>query len=77
MNELLGEGITAMCTGMGTVFFFLCVLIVSMHIMSYIVAKLNLIFPEAVPQTTGAKKSVSASSDEEIAVAILAAMIKK
>jgi sodium pump decarboxylase gamma subunit len=75
-SELWIQGLVAMCIGMGTVLSFLCLMIFAMHIMSAIVKKLNVIFPEAVPQVAGSKKS-SASNDEEIAVAILSAMFRK
>ena len=75
-SELWIQGLVAMCIGMGTVLSFLCLMIVAMTIMSAIVRKLNQIFPEAVPQQAGAKKAIS-SNDEEIAVAILSAMLKK
>ena len=75
-SELWIQGLVAMCIGMGTVLSFLCLMIVTMHIMSAVVKKLNVIFPEVIPQPAGAKK-VSASNDEEIAVAILSAMFRK
>ena len=75
-SELWIQGLVAMCIGMGTVLSFLCLMIVAMHIMSAIVGKLNQIFPEAVPQVAGGKK-VASSNDEEVAVAILSAMLKK
>lgn len=75
-SELLTQGLVAMCIGMGTVLSFLCLMIVSMYIMSAVVKKLNVIFPEVVQQPAGIKKSVS-SNDEEIAVAILSAMFRK
>ena len=78
MNETLIQGISVMCIGMGTVIAFLLITIASMNIMSAIVGKLNQIFPEAIPQFAGSKtKKVASSSDEEIAVAILSAMLKK
>ena len=75
-SELLTQGLVAMCIGMGTVLSFLCLMIVSMYIMSAVVKKLNVIFPEVVQQPAGIKKAVS-SNDEEIAVAILSAMFRK
>jgi sodium pump decarboxylase gamma subunit len=75
-SELWIQGLVAMCIGMGTVLSFLCLMIVTMHIMSAVVKKLNVIFPEVIPQPAGAKK-VAASNDEEIAVAILSAMFRK
>lgn len=82
MNELLvhyvpilKEGLAMMLIGMGTVLVFLCIMIVSMFIMSAVVRKLNEIFPEPVVQAAGSKvKKVSSSNDEEIAAAIVAAM---
>jgi len=76
MNELLIEGLSAMLIGMGTVLSFLCIMIISMFLMSKIVRKLNEIFPETVPAQAGAKKAVSAD-DSEIAAAIIAAMFSK
>ena len=75
MNELLIEGLSAMLIGMGTVLSFLCLMIISMFIMSKVVRKLNEIFPEAVPNT--AVKVPVKSDDSEIAAAIVAAMFRK
>ena len=75
MNELLVEGLSAMLIGMGTVLSFLCLMIISMFIMSKVVRRLNEIFPEAVTATT-AKVSVK-SDDSEVAAAIAAAMFRK
>lgn len=77
MNENLANGLALMVIGMGTVLFFLCLMIFCMNIMSKIVIWLNKIFPEAIPETAGSKRTVKASNDEEIAVAILSAMMKK
>ena len=77
MNELLIEGLSAMLIGMGTVLSFLCLMIVSMTIMSKVVRKLNEIFPEALPQTAGTPKKISSGDDSEIAAAIVAAIFKK
>ena len=76
MNELLIEGLSAMLIGMGTVLSFLCLMIISMFIMSKIVRKLNEIFPEAIPATANVKKAIS-SDDSEVAAAIVAAMFRK
>ena len=75
-SELWLQGLVAMCIGMGTVLSFLCLMIVSMLVMSAIVKRLNIIFPEALPQQAGGKK-VSSSNDEEVAVAILSAIIQR
>ena len=78
MNELLIQGFSVMCIGMGTVVTFLCVTILSMFVMSAVVGKLNQIFPEVLPQSAGGvKKVASSSNDDEVAAAIVAAMFKK
>ena len=69
MNDLLTlleQGVAVMCIGMGTVLTFLCVMI----------RKLNELFPVAAPQTAGAPKTAASNDDENIAVAILTAMLK-
>ena len=78
MNETLMQGVSVMLIGMGTVVAFLCITIISMFVMSFVVGKLNKIFPEAVPAAAGAAKKVATSNDDsEIAAAIVAAMFKK
>ena len=79
MNETLMQGVSVMLIGMGTVVAFLCITIISMFVMSFIVGKLNKLFPEAVPAVAGgaAKKVATSSDDSEIAAAIVAAMFKK
>ena len=78
MNELLEQGVAVMFIGMGTVLLFLYIMIAVMNVMSMVVRKLNQIFPEAVAQTAGTVKKVAATNeDENIAVAILAALLKK
>ena len=74
MNSILSEGLALMCIGMGTVLTFLCLLILSMQVMSFVVGKLNKIFPETV---NSAPSPVLSSNDEVIAVAIAAAIAKK
>ena len=79
MNDLvtlLEQGVAVMCIGMGTVLTFLCVMIVSMFVMGKVVRKLNELFPVAAPQTAGAPKTDASNDDENIAVAILTAMLK-
>ena len=75
MNEILSEGLVMMCIGMGTVLLFLCTLIIAMNVMSFCVAKLNKLFPEAVSAPAGNKAHVT-SNDEAIAVAIAAAVAR-
>ena len=77
MNEVLGEGLSLMCVGMGTVLTLLCIMIVSMTVMSKVVSKLNEIFPEPVAQAAGGAKQKTASDDSEIAAAIAAALFKR
>ena len=78
MNELLIEGLSAMLIGMGTVLSFLCLMIISMFIMSGVVKKLNEIFPEAVPAGAGVNNKKPANGDEsEVAAAIAAVMFRK
>ena len=50
--------------------------IVSMFVMGKVVRKLNELFPVAAPQTAGAPKTAASNDDENIAVAILTAMLK-
>ena len=76
-NEALINGTTLMLVGMGTVFSFLCIMVFAMNIMSKVVARLNLLWPEPVAQVAGTKKVKASSNDEEIAAAIIAAMFKK
>ena len=77
MNETLTEGLTLLVMGMGFVLTFLCIMIVSMHIMSRVVGYLNKIFPEAVEITE--KKSVvkSIGDDGVVALALAAAIVRK
>ena len=78
MNETLMQGVSVMLIGMGTVVAFLCVTIVSMFVMSFVVGKLNKLFPEAVPAVAGgAKKAVVSNDDSEVAAAIVAALFRK
>ena len=77
MIEVLNEGLAAMLIGMGTVFTFLCLMIISMNVMSEAVKKLNTIFPEAMPVTAGKTKAVPSGDDSEVAAAIAAAMFSK
>ena len=78
MNETLMQGVSVMLIGMGTVVAFLCITIISMFVMSFVVGKLNKLFPEAVPAVAGgAKKAVTSNDDSEIAAAIVAAIFKR
>lgn len=70
----LQDGVTVLCVGFFVVFAFLTVLIFAMNIMSAVVRYLNKIFPVASPSLVAVKKS--AGGEEEIAVAIAAAILK-
>ena len=73
MNELLFDGIALMFIGMGTVFLFLCIMIVAMHGMGGVIKYLNKFFPEDVVQP--AKASKPAADEEAVAVAVLKAVL--
>ena len=78
MNETIMQGVSVMLIGMGTVVAFLCITILSMFVMSFIVGKLNKLFPEAVPAVAGGAKKVTTSNDDsEVAAAIVAALFRK
>ena len=70
--ELLGQGLVLMASGMGIVYLFLITLIVTTKLSSAFVAKFDHILPQDAPKK--APKAVSASDDENIALAIAVAM---
>ena len=72
--EALEQGFAIMLTGMGVVFTFLVILIISMSIMSKTVALLNKFFPEAVPEQKTSKPKRQGKDEEEIAIAIAVAI---
>ena len=69
-ESVVSLGLQMMCIGMGFVLCFLCMLIISMMVMSKVVGYLNKIFPEVVE--TSKKQVKSSGDDTEIAVAIAA-----
>ena len=78
MNETIMQGVSVMLIGMGTVVAFLCITIISMFVMSFVVGKLNKLFPEAAPAVAGGvKKAVASNDDSEVAAAIVAALFRK
>ena len=78
MNETIMQGVSVMLIGMGTVVAFLCITIISMFVMSFVVGKLNQLFPEVVPAAAGGtKKAVASNDDSEVAAAIVAALFRK
>ena len=77
MSENFGLGLTLMAIGMGFVLLFLCLLILSMRIMSKIILYLNQIFPEKVEILQKTVKKVVSNEDDSIAVALAAIMARK
>ncbi len=72
----LEDGLIVLSVGFFTVFVFLGVLIFAMNIMGNLIKYLNKLFPVAAPVGVAVKKQ-SAGVDEEIAVAIAAALLKQ
>ena len=70
---LLKEGIIIMVIGMGTVFFFLTIMIGAMNINEVVLKFIGKFFPEEVPEVKTTKKKVE-PNDDEIAVAIACAI---
>lgn len=66
----LEEGLVLLGIGMGVVFSFLCILVLSMNVMSAIVRFINKIFPEAVEIVEKKSTRKNIAEDEAIAVAI-------
>lgn len=70
---LLKEGAIIMAIGMGTVFFFLTIMIGAMNINEKILKIVGKYFPEEVPEVKTTKKKIE-SSDDEVAIAIACAI---
>lgn len=70
---LLKEGFIVMVIGMGTVFFFLTIMIYAMKLNDVVLAYIGKYFPEEIPEVKTAKKK-NVSSDDEIALAIACAV---
>ena len=66
---LLKEGAIIMAIGMGTVFFFLVIMICAMNINEIVLKFIGKYFPEEVPEVKSSRK-VESSNDDEIALAI-------
>ena len=73
MEELLKEGSIVMIMGMGTVFFFLCIMIYTMQATEKVLAFVNKFCPEEVEEKAQPKKKVTVDNDAEIALAIACA----
>ena len=69
---LLKEGAIVMVIGMGTVFFFLAIMIGAMNINEKVLKFIGKYFPEEVPEVKTLKKKAE-NNDEEIALAIACA----
>lgn len=69
---LVEEGVVVTLVGMGVVFTFLVILVISMGIMTKIIEYLNKIFPEKVIVPQATRKSATTGEEEMIAVAIAA-----
>ena len=70
---LLKEGVIIMVIGMGTVFFFLTIMIVAMNINEIVLKFVGKYFPEETPEVKQVNKKVE-SNDDEIALAIACAI---
>ena len=69
--DVLGQGLVLMLAGMGIVFIFLVVLIITTNVSMKGIARFNHILPEDAPKKKPAPK---ASDDENIALAIAVAL---
>ncbi|MBR2430569.1 OadG family protein [bacterium] len=75
---LLKEGTVIMIIGMGTVFFFLVIMICAMNINELILKFIGKYFPEEIPEIKAIKKKVESSDDEiALAIALLISIIQK
>lgn len=72
---LLKEGAFIMAIGMGTVFFFLVIMIFAMNINKKVLNFIGKYFPEEVPEVKTTKKKTDSKGDE-IALAIACAIRK-
>ena len=69
--DVLGQGLVLMLAGMGIVFIFLAVLIITTNVSMKGIARFNHILPEYAPKKKPAPK---ANDDENIALAIAVAL---
>ena len=73
MEALLKEGLIVMAMGMGTVFFFLVIMIYFMHATEKVLAFVNRFCPEVTEEKCQIKKKVVADNDADVAIAIACA----
>jgi len=72
---MLEQGLIIMTVGMGTVFTFLVIMVISMHITHFVIKNVvNRLFPEFVPELSN---NVQNTDDTEVAVAIAASKMLK
>ena len=69
---LIGQGLVLMLSGMGIVYMFLVVLIITTKYSSAFVAKFDSILPQDAPKKS--PKPAAANDDENVALAIAVAM---
>ena len=72
---LLKEGAIIMSIGMGTVFFFLTIMVCTMNINERVLKFIGKYFPEEVPEVKTTKRKAK-TQDDEIALAIVCAIHK-
>lgn len=72
--DRLGDGFTIMSIGMGVVFSFLVLMAVVLSLTSNVIKFLNKIFPEVAAEEKTSKQRRQGKDEEEIAVAIAAAV---
>ena len=72
-TTLLKVGAIIMAIGMGTVFFFLAIMIGAMNINEKVLKFIGKYFPEEVPEIKTTKKKIE-TNDDEIALAIACAI---
>ena len=72
---LLKEGAIIMSIGMGTVFFFLTIMICTMNVNEKVLKFIGKYFPEEVPEVKTTKRKAK-TQDDEIALAIACAIHK-
>jgi len=70
---LFNDGMFITILGMGTVFFFLVILIWAMQITEQVLKFIGKYFPEEIPEVKTTKKKVD-TKDDEVAVAIACAL---
>jgi len=73
MENLVFEGFKFMVLGMGTVFAFLIIMIMSMNILSYVVHKF---FPEPIPTVPGSTNNTNTNAKSKAKIAAISAAVQ-